>query len=141
MPEVAPDLTWDGRCWTGHAPLWPFGRPQPDGLLAFVGGRRFQLEISYPESFPMLAPRFMPADPEPNIFVRTRQDWHVNGDGSLCMFQDFIDWDPFATAAELVPKAAGWFLEFLLLSSDQIEAMTVNGIVDDGQFDDLLAIG
>jgi len=141
MPKVAPDLTWDGQCWTGHTPLWPFERLQPEGLLSFVGNRRLEVEISYLESFPMVAPRFMPVDPEPDMSVRTRNDWHVNGDGSLCMFQNFTDWDPFKTAADLVPKAAGWFLEYLLLSSGQIEGMTVNGIVNDDQLDHLLVAG
>lgn len=138
MPVVAPDLSWNGRCWTGHAPLWPFERPHPDGLLSFVGDRRLQVEIFYLESFPMVAPRFMPVDPEPDISVRTRHDWHVNGDGSLCMFQNFSDWDPFSTAADLVPKASGWFLEYLLLSSGRIDTMTVHGIVDDDQLDHFL---
>lgn len=138
MPIVAPDLAWDGQRWTGSAPLWAFERPSPDGLLSFVGDRRLKLEISYLESFPMVAPRFTPIDPVPHISVWTRHDWHVNGDGSLCMFQNFNDWDPFSTAADLVPKAAGWFLEYLLLSSGRIERMTVNGIVDDDRLDSLL---
>lgn len=141
IPEVATNLRWDGQRWAGHAPLWPFGRPLPEGLLLFVGDRRLQLEISYLESFPMLAPRFVPVDPEPDISVRTLHDWHVNGDGSICLFQDFTSWDPLVTAAELVPKAAGWFLEYLLLSSGRIEAMTVSGIVNDDRLDHLMVAG
>lgn len=135
MPDVAPELAWNGRAWSGPAPLWPFDRPVPSGLAAFVGDRRLTLEITYFESFPMVAPRFTPVDPEPDIAVRTRHEWHVNGDGSLCMFQNYSDWDPFSTAADLIPKASGWFLEYLLLSSGRIDAMSVGGIVNDDQHD------
>lgn len=138
MPVVAPDLVWNGRAWTGHPPLWPFERPSPDGLTAFVKDRRLTVEVTYYESFPMVAPRFMPIDPEPDIAVRTRHEWHVNGDGSLCLFQNFTDWDPYSTAADLMPKASGWFLEYLLLASGRIDAMSGAGIVNDGQHDHLL---
>ena len=139
MPEVAPGLTWDGYAWRGQAPLWPFERPCPDGLETFVGDRRLMLEVTYFESFPMVAPRFMPLDPEPDIAARTRHEWHVNGDGSLCMFQNFADWDPYATAADLIPKASGWFLEYLLLTSARIDSMSIGGIASDDQHDHFFA--
>ncbi len=85
----------------------------------------------------MVAPRFVPIDPEPDFRVRTMNAWHVNGDGSLCMFQNSTDWDPWSTAAELIPKASGWFLEYLLLTDRRIERMTETGIVRDASLDHL----
>lgn len=139
MPSVAPGLTWDGLRWSGTVPLWPFERPRPAGLDSYVGDRRLSIEISYYESFPMVAPRFVPIDPRPELIERTQHRWHVNGDGSLCLFQTFSDWDPFATAADLVPKAAGWFLEYLLMKDRAVEAMTTAGIVLDDSLDHLFA--
>jgi hypothetical protein len=69
---------------------------------------------------------------------RTQQDWHVNGDGSLCLLQEAQDWSPTGTAADLVVKAAGWFLEYLLMEQGRIPAMTTNGIATDDSLDALL---
>lgn len=135
MPLVAPEFEWTGAGWRGVAPMWPFERPAPLHLEAFLADRRFELEVVYLESFPMVAPRFVPLDPEPDLFVRTMHEWHVNGDGSLCLFQNSTDWDPWSTAADLVPKASGWFLEYLLLKDERIEHMTVSGIVADDSLD------
>ena len=43
--------------------------------------------------------------------------WHVNGDGSLCLMQAADDWQPEDTAADLVRKACGWFVEYLLVEA------------------------
>lgn len=138
MPSVASGLTWTGAGWAGTAPLWPFTRPAPPKLTAYVGGRQLTMEIAYPEAFPMVPPRFVPIDPEPDIRVRSMHAWHVNGDGSLCLFQSAHAWDPACTAADLIPKASGWFLEYLLLEDGRIEQMTVNGIVNDDNVDHVL---
>ncbi len=137
MPAVAPDLHWVGSHWEGLLPLWPFERPEPPGLVEFTSGRRLRVEVHYLESFPMVAPRFLPIHPQPEIAVRTMHRWHVAGDGSLCLFQNFTDWQPVNTAADLVPKAAGWFLESLLMVDDVIEAMSTGGIADDDCLDHL----
>lgn len=142
MPGIAPELRWleDGG-WEGVMPVWPFYRPEPPGLGAFLDGRRFHVRIQYLESFPMTAPVFWPVDPNPPLSVRSMAMWHVLPDGSLCLFQKMYDWDPTWTAAHLVPKAAGWFLEYLLLSADRIESMTEAGIWNDGGLDHLLDPG
>src|SRR4051812_6958302 len=87
MQAGAPEMGWDGVKWCGHFPAWPFERRRPDGLLELLGGRRFRVEVAYPESFPMVPPRFVPLDPSPSLGVRTMHEWHVNGDGTLCLFQ------------------------------------------------------
>lgn len=137
MPEVAPDLHWLGSHWEGFVPLWPIDRPEPPGLVEFTSGRRFRVEVHYLESFPMVAPRFLPTDPQPEIAVWTMNRWHVAGDGSLCLLQNFTDWHPVNTAADLVPKAAGWFLEYLLMVDGVIEAMSTGGIAADDSLDHL----
>jgi hypothetical protein len=139
MPPIAPKLRWlDEGGWEGELPVWPFERAQPPGLLEFLAGRRFTVFIRYPESFPMYPPAFWPLDPMPPVHVRSMGQWHVNPDGSLCLLQSTSAWDPGSTAADLVPKAAGWFLEYLLESAGLIDAMTEAGIVHDHQHDHLL---
>ena len=142
MSDVAPELAWredledtTGGGWVGTAPQWPFERPRPPDLNAFLGGGAFRLEIRCSPAHPMAAPAFHPIDPVPDLFVRTYQAWHVMGDGSLCLMQSALDWTGRDLAAELVIKAAGWYLEFLLLRAERIEAMTVAGIATDGQLD------
>lgn len=137
MPSVAPELAWVDGHWEGVLPLWPFQRAEPPALLDFVGDRRFRVEVHYYESFPMVAPRFMPVEPQPEIAVWTMHRWHVMGDGSLCLFQNFTDWHPSNTAADLVPKAAGWFLEYLLIVDNAVEQMTVEGIARSDELDHL----
>lgn len=142
MHATAPELTWvedaRGVGWEGLAPIWPFHRPSPPGLEAFLNGRRFRVRVQYVEGFPMVAPRVWPLDPEPDPRYRTQHIWHVNPDGSLCLMQTAGDWTGTETAAELVIKAAGWFLEYLLMEAGLIEAMSVNGIANDDSFDHLL---
>ena len=82
MPLVAPDLTFEAGRWTGLLPVWPFDRDAPDGLEAFLAGQRCRVAIEYLESFPMIAPRFWPLNPEPPLFQRSMAKWHVSPDGS-----------------------------------------------------------
>jgi hypothetical protein len=139
MLLVAPNLEWlDSGGWEGVLPVWPFERPEPPRLHDFVGEQRFRVRIEYPQSYPMTAPKYWPLEPQPPLIVRSMAQWHVNPDGSLCMFQSAAAWDPWATAADLVPKAAGWFLEYLLQQAGAIERMTESGIVLDDQLDHLL---
>jgi hypothetical protein len=139
MATTAPDLEWrdDGRGWEGVAPAWPFERPRPRELDVFLRGRRFRLRVEYLEGFPMAPPRVIPLEPEPDPAVRTQHDWHVNPDGSVCLFQSASDWTGTETAADLVVKAAGWFLEYLLMEAGLIDRMSVNGIANDSVHDHL----
>lgn len=141
MKPVAPDLAWNGTYWSGELPLWPMERPEPLGLRDYVGSRRFEVEVHYFESFPMVAPRFVPVDPTPPLMARTMNKWHVLGDGGLCLFQNFTDWDPHWTAADVVPKAAGWFLEYLLMEDGHIETMSDTGLASNAELDGLIAAG
>jgi len=139
MASVSPDLAWDEKelAWTGPVPSWPFDRPCPSTLDVFLAGRRLIVRVEYSQAFPMVAPRIVPVDPQPDPMVRTQHAWHVNGDGTLCLLQAASDWDGTGTAADLVPKAAGWFLEYLLMEMGRIEQMSTSGIVNDATWDHL----
>jgi hypothetical protein len=143
VAAAAPDLAWDegAGAWIGEAPEWPFSRPRPAGLEEFLGGRRLLLRVEYSQAFPMVAPRVVPLRPEPDPMVRTQHDWHVNGDGSLCLLQRASDWEGIGTAAELVVKASAWFLEYLLMEAGRIEHMSEAGLVNDDSLDHLLGGG
>jgi hypothetical protein len=142
MAAVAPELIWSnaapGGAWEGLAPVWPFSRPRPPGLDAFLAGRRLRLGVACSQAHPMATPKLWPLDPEPGIAQRTVQDWHVNGDGSLCLLQTASAWTGAELAAELVVKAAGWFVEFLLMQTGAIKAMTADGIANSDELDHLL---
>lgn len=147
ITKVAPELVWSdelaeavpGGGWRGICPLWPFDRPQPAGLDTYVGGRALLIEVRCSPAHPVAVPAIHPLDPRPDLAVRTRHDWHVMGDGSLCLVQNALDWTGRDHASELVRKAAGWFLEYLLLTDGRIDAMTTAGIVEDDSSDALLA--
>lgn len=143
MAGVAQELTWreedPAGGWDGPAPVWPFLRPMPSGLEAFTDGARLTLKVVYLQAHPMVPPLLYPVDPVPELDLRTRHAWHLNGDGSLCLLRRASDWDPVSdTAADLVVKASGWFLEYLLLSRGQRDAMSDCGIVEDAGLDHLL---
>jgi hypothetical protein len=127
----------DGGGWTGRLPSWPFQRPRPPELDAFLAGATLEAVILCLQAHPAVKPRIYPTDPEPDLGVRTMNAWHVAGDGSLCLSQRAYDWDGSETAAELVPKAAGWFLEYLLLDRGHVETMTEVGLVGDDALDHL----
>lgn len=142
-----PNLVWDKNLtrlghddsggWAGLLPTWPFKRPGPPELEEFLAGATLEAVILCLQAHPAVKPRVYPTDPEPDLRVRTMNAWHVAGDGSLCLSQRAYDWDGSETAAELVPKAAGWFLEYLLLDRGHVDAMTEVGIVADDQLDHL----
>ena len=141
MTALAPDLRWQPQgagSWEGPAPLWPFERPAPEGLNALTGGRRLQVHVIYGHAFPMAPPTLWSLDPEPELAHRLNHAWHVNGDGSLCLLASAATWTGREPAAELVAKAAGWFVEFLLFSRGLIEAMTSTGIGVDVSLDALI---
>jgi hypothetical protein len=147
VSSVAPDLHWTeemegttGGGWRGECPVWPFKRERPPNLEAFLAGRRFQLEVRCSPAHPVAAPEFVPKDPVPDLWVRTSGEWHVLGNGSLCLMQNTLDWTGRETVDQLILKAAGWLLEFLLLRAGLIDAMTVGGIVEDGSIDHLFDV-
>ena len=142
MVAVAPGLVWvdddPAGGWLGVAPPWPFARREPEQLEEFLAGRRLRIRVEYSQAHPVVEPAVWPVEPEPNPLYRTQQDWHVNGDGSLCLLQEAQDWNPTDTAADLVVKAAGWFLEYLLMEQGRIAAMSTSGIATDDSLDALL---
>lgn len=87
----------------------------------------------------MVAPDLYPDDPDVPLLRRIMHTWHVNGDGSLCLMQAADDWQPENTAADLVCKACGWFVEYLLVEAGHREAMTERGIYLDTHLDELIA--
>jgi hypothetical protein len=144
MLDIAPDLRWlDERDepsggWEGPIPLWPFERPEPAGLSRLVGGDRLVVRIVCGHAFPMVEPTVYPLNvPLPNIALGWTT-WHVAPNGALCMLQEAAAWDPRCCAAELIPKASGWYLEYQLLVRGQVEAMTESGIATNDCCDELL---
>lgn len=149
MAEAAPEMAlrtdlhrW-GRPvhgWQGKAPPWGGEREQPPGVDQLLAGAQLELCVFYPEAYPMVPAELEPLDPEVPIEVRGFTEWHVNPDGSLCTIQRADHWNPATdTAADLVRKASGWFIEYLLLTGDHIERMTEGGIYTDESLDPILA--
>lgn len=148
MAQHAPEMTWaeslDFRSrpvvgWAGQAPVWAGERSKPAGVDELLVGQQLGLVVLYPEAFPMVPPVLLPLYPEVPIERRTLHKWHVNGDGTLCLLQAAEDWQPTDTAADLVRKASGWFIEYLLLEAERIDAMTERGILSDTSLDSKLA--
>lgn len=138
-----PDLLWHGQgagVWVGRLPRWPFVRPEPLSLVDLIGPSGLQVEVQHGHAYPMVAPSIFPVDPEPDYFQRTDQKWHVMGDGSLCLLQEHAAWTGRDSIVELLLKAAGWRVEYALMQAGVIEAMTLHGIVEDDQFDHLVAM-
>lgn len=149
MLQQCPDMEWRtdlrwprgrvGVGWEGLAPAWGGAREQPTGVDRLLAGRRLRLRVLYPEAFPMVPVDLYPLEPAVPIGRRTQNRWHVNGDGSLCMVQAAEDWQPVHTAADLVRKASGWFIEYLLVDDGDLDAMTQRGLYCDTTVDALLA--
>ncbi|PWU46298.1 hypothetical protein DLJ47_32830 [Micromonospora sp. S4605] len=136
-----PNLEWQDAGaggWMGRLPRWPFARPEPAGLVDVIGEQGLLVAVVYGHAYPMVAPAVHPVDPQPRFSTRTDQRWHVMGDGSLCLFQDDTTWTGRDSIVELLLKAAGWRVEFELMTRGLINAMTINGIVNDDQLDPLL---
>lgn len=139
MRQVAPDLMWSAAAgeWAGLAPIWPFERPSPPNLHEFLAGDRFELVIRPSPAHPAVPPAIWPMDPRTELVHCTDTAWHTNGDGSLCVVREHYTWTGSECCAALVPRAAGWFLEFLLMSAGMIEDMTVQGIETSTELDHL----
>ena len=137
-PDVACDATGHGGGWIGTAPAWPLDRTAPAELDPFLDDAKLLVVVACPEAYPAASPRVYPVDPAPEITVRTQHRWHINGDGSICLWQNAYDWWPATLAAHIIPKVSGWFLEYLLLTRGHVAAMTTNGIAHNDEFDHLL---
>jgi hypothetical protein len=147
MAACAPNLRWiewsadlSAGGFEGDAPAWPFDREQPEpGLTRLLDGRRLSVRVQYLESFPAVEPKVWPLlDPPPDPLYRTQAAWHVNGDGSLCLLQTADMWTGRETAAGLVVKASGWFIEYLLMEANAVERMTLSGINSDTSLDEMI---
>jgi len=130
MAERAPDMQWidnGGGGWEGLAPTWPFDLHPPEGLDRLLESRRLRLAVIYSQGFPMSPPALLPLDPVPHVELRARHDWHLNSDGSICVLFTAADWPGTGTAADLVEKASGWFVEYLALQAGLIQSMSESG--------------
>lgn len=137
-----PALVWstaENGLWIGELPMWPFDRDSPDGLELLLGGRGLQTVVRCGQAYPAAPPSVIPLGPEPEIGERTQQRWHVNGDGSLCLFQNEAVWNTRCALVDVLLKAAGWRIEYALMKAGLVEAMTVNGIVTDPLLDNTIA--
>jgi hypothetical protein len=141
VADAFPALVWDatgaGR-WAGRLPIWPFDRPEPPGLSELIGGVGLEVLVAYGHAYPVVRPAIYPLDPQPEFLERTQHTWHVNGDGSLCLLQNEATWTARDTIVELLLKAAGWRVEYALMKTGAIDAMSERGIVEDASFDHLM---
>jgi hypothetical protein len=148
MALLAPDMAWHdelvgldakaGKGWEGLAPAWGAERPKPPGVDGLLAGRRLRLTVVYREAFPTVPPVLFPTDPDPPPGRRTQHYWHINPNGSLCLLRNADDWQQTDTAAALVCKASGWFIEYLLVEAGQMDGMTVRGIYTSTGIDPIL---
>jgi hypothetical protein len=119
--------------------MWPFDRPEPEGLSTLLGGHGLHVYVAYRQAYPMVPPRIFPLDPRPEPLECTQHRWHVNGDSSLCQFQTHTAWDPRDSLCDLIVKAAAWRIEYALMKTGAIEEMTLHGIVSDASLDTTIA--
>ena len=146
MAAFAPDLRWidlspelPAGGWEGEIPKWPFDRDRPDPGLDLLVPASLAVRVELKQSFPASPPKLRPLlDPPPDPRYRTQTEWHINGDGTLCLLQTADMWTGRDSATELVVKAAGWFIEYRLMEEKLVEAMTINGICSDPSRDDLI---
>lgn len=146
MAAFAPNLQWIDSSqalpaggWEGEIPKWPFERDKPNPGLDRLVPAPLPVRVELKQSFPASPPKLWPLiDPPPDPVRRTQTDWHINGDGSLCLLQTAEMWTGRDPAADLVAKAAGWFIEYRLMEEELVEAMTINGISSDPSLDDLI---
>lgn len=146
MASRVPAMSWrvsddyPAGSWEGEAPLWPFSRSEPETLDELTAGSALRLRIEYLQGFPAQPAWAFPLDPEPPAGDRLSERLHLNGDGSLCLIRSPADWRPTFTAADLAEKAASWFLWYLAVKNELVEAMPPAGIYDDRRLDEVLAL-
>lgn len=148
MAARAPQMVWqdeivgpDGKTrtgWEGFAPTWGGDRSRPPGVDGLLAGRKLRLKVIYREAFPTVPPTLVPVDPDPPMERRTQHYWHINPNGSLCLFRRADDWKQTDTAAALVCKASGWFIEYLLVEAGEMDGMTVSGVYSSTGIDPIL---
>lgn len=124
--------------WFGELPIWPFERPSPEGLKELVGTIGLTVAVVYSAAHPMVAPTVHPLSVQPTVHEESRSTWHVAPGGSLCLLQSDGGWRPEASITELLAKAVGWNIEYVLMKHGAIQEMSVRGIVTDTSFDDLI---
>jgi hypothetical protein len=142
--RVAPDFEWidigSTGGWEGPVPAWLINRPAPrPGLDNLLELKRLKVRILYQEAHPAVAPLVYPLDPLPPREHRLSHDWHLNGDGSLCLLGSATHWRASDTAAELVIKASGWFIEYRLKERGLVQAMSERGLYVSDAHDGLIA--
>jgi hypothetical protein len=136
-----PGLVWssaDNGQWLGYLPLWPFERAAPAGLAELLDGCGLEVVVRCGQAYPAAPPRVFPVSPEPEFLARTQSRWHVNGDGSLCLFRDEAKWTTRVGLRDVLLKACGWRIEYALMKAGCIDAMTTNGIVHDPVLDPVI---
>jgi hypothetical protein len=142
MAELGADLRWldelSAGGWEGPVLTWTANRPAPVGLQELLGGRQLHIRVEYLQGFPMVPPVLIPVEPEVPVNRRLQHEWHVNGDGSLCLLRATSFWSGTDSAADLVAKAAGWFVEYRLMEEGRIDRMTEDGIYEDTTLDQLI---
>ncbi|HET7722712.1 MAG TPA: hypothetical protein VFK43_22285, partial [Acidimicrobiales bacterium] len=136
--DAPAQTTFDHGGWHGTLPLWPFDRHAPDGLDALTDGTGLEFTLTYPAAYPMVPPTIWPLAPQPEMVERTQATWHVLPSGGLCLLQSDGAWQPEASLVDLLLKAAGWRVEYVLMKAHVIDAMAVSGIVSDSSFDHLV---
>jgi hypothetical protein len=146
MARLAPGMDWrepnsehfPNGGFQGLAPEWPFKRKRPAGLEELTGGAALRLRVVYGQGFPALPPLLFPLDPVPETKERMSEKVHVNGDGSICLILHPSDWRSSESAAALVEKASGWFIEFLAIERGLIEAMSPASLFASDTLDEIL---
>lgn len=139
FPDLVLDMSQGQGLWQGRLPMWPFERPEPDGLSDLLGGQGLLLTLQYVPAYPVVYPYLFPLEPEPLPFEWTQARWHVLGNSALCLFQTQADWDPTSSAVDLLLRAGAWRVEYALLKAGVLQDMTLVGIVNDDSLDGLIA--
>lgn len=136
-----PGLEWvdvGAGSWIGQLPPWPFERPAPEGLMMLLGDAPFVVNLMYGHAFPASPPVVFPLEPTPPAELRSFTDYHVLGDGSLCLLRDADQWTTSSRTTDLILKAAGWRIEYALLQLGKLDKLTESGIVVDTSLDPLI---
>lgn len=142
LDQAGFELTWhptSSGVLTGRLPKWPLDRPAPEGLDDLLGSDGMVIEVVFGHAFPMVLPAVRPVEPEVPWDRRTQHMWHVNGNGTLCLLQSAQAWNPQTPLSDVLRKSAAWYVEYRLLESGVIDAMSTNGIVSDDSYDHLVA--
>ncbi|MFI5913163.1 hypothetical protein [Dactylosporangium sp. NPDC051541] len=141
LAAAAPDLRWEPKgpgYWRGAVPLWPFDRPQPEGLPALVGGRPLEVAVLCRPPHPMVPPIVVPYSVTPPTRALGYASWHLLPSGALCLVRGTAWWDPQRLIASLVPKISGWYIEFQLMMAGLLDEMPARGVDRDDGLDALI---